>query len=470
MSEGNARFIADATGNTVGVTDDNRLKVEIAYEDHTHDQYATTALLTSTSGTLQDQIDNLTLDHSDLNNLDYASSGHTGFASLVDLVDAAGVLDSKIDTTSGTLQDQINNLTLDHSDLNNLDYASSGHTGFASTDDVIWEIVDTPTNQIRPKSAHINKALYHGGSVTLAGDLTVSGTVFTTYAEEVYVGDKLITLNWGETGAGVSGSPYSGVEIDRGTEINYYCVFDETNDDMKVGVSGTLQSVATRETSPTDQYVAYWNDSDRKFDTVSGISISTLTTNNHARSHAMTSTSDHTAGNWKTLYTNGSGQVVELANGTANQVLTSNGASAAPSWADAGGSADLDSSPDSDHTGSGITSDMTVDVNATGFGAALYIASDGNLEEADASSSATMPCMGMALESGTGTKSILLSGFIRDDSWAWTSGGKIYVSTTTGALTQTVPSGSGDQVQVVGVAKSADIVYFFPSLLTLEVE
>ena len=41
-----------------------------------------------------------------------------------------------IDTTSGTLQDEIDGLSLDHDALNNLDYDSSGHTGFVSTTDL----------------------------------------------------------------------------------------------------------------------------------------------------------------------------------------------------------------------------------------------------------------------------------------------------------------------------------------------
>jgi hypothetical protein len=57
----------------------------------------------------------------------------------------------------------------------------------------------------------------------------------------------------------------------------------------------------------------------------------------HTRSHAMTGTSDHTAGNWSVFYSNGSGQVTELALGAANTVLTSNGASSAPSFAAASG-------------------------------------------------------------------------------------------------------------------------------------
>lgn len=52
----------------------------------------------------------------------------------------------------------------------------------------------------------------------------------------------------------------------------------------------------------------------------------------HARSHAMTSSSDHTAGNWKLFYSNGTGVVTELGFGASGTVLSSGGATAAPSW------------------------------------------------------------------------------------------------------------------------------------------
>lgn len=57
----------------------------------------------------------------------------------------------------------------------------------------------------------------------------------------------------------------------------------------------------------------------------------------HDRSHAITSTSDHTAGNHKVFYSNGSGEIVELALGSSGTVLTSNGATSAPSFAAASG-------------------------------------------------------------------------------------------------------------------------------------
>jgi hypothetical protein len=126
-------------------------------------------------------------------------------------------------------------------------------------------------------------------------------------------------------------------------------------------------------------------------------------------------------------------------------------------------------SPASDQTATGDTVSATVDTNATGIGAALYQASDGNWDEADADAIATMPCRALALESGTGTKLILRRGWIRNDTWAWTPGAPVYVSTTTGALTQTKPSGTGDQVQIVGYAETADILDFNPSTVIVEV-
>lgn len=119
---------------------------------------------------------------------------------------------------------------------------------------------------------------------------------------------------------------------------------------------------------------------------------------------------------------------------------------------------------------SGIWTEVTVDTNSTGFASALFIASDGNYDEADADAAATMPCTVLALETGTGAgKKVLLQGYIREDDWAWTVGGLIYASATAGGLTQTAPSGSGDQVQVVGYSVTADSIYFDPSLVLIEV-
>lgn len=134
-----------------------------------------------------------------------------------------------------------------------------------------------------------------------------------------------------------------------------------------------------------------------------------------------------------------------------------------------GGDVELTPSPSSDLSSSGITAIMTVAANATGIGAALYMTAAGELEEADADAAATMPIIALALETGTGSKKVLLQGFLRNDAWSWTAGDLLYGSTTTGAMTHTAPSGTGDQVQVLGVATHAYRVYFKPDLALIEV-
>jgi len=130
---------------------------------------------------------------------------------------------------------------------------------------------------------------------------------------------------------------------------------------------------------------------------------------------------------------------------------------------------ELNSSPTSDDTGNGLMASGVVDTNASGVGAALYMASDGNYDTADASAVGTMPCTAIALETGTGTKKVLLTGYVRNDGWNWTAGGLMYVSTAVGELTQTAPAGSGDQVQVIGYAVSADVMFFSPNLTLVEI-
>ena len=135
---------------------------------------------------------------------------------------------------------------------------------------------------------------------------------------------------------------------------------------------------------------------------------------------------------------------------------------------------DLDESPDSDDSGEGVIMTMTVDsgVSYSSVGQAVHIDTDGELIDADADASATMPCIGLLLESGTGSKKVLTHGIIRNDDWNWTVGGIVYVSTdpsTTTGLTQTAPSGAGDFVQVIGVATHADRILLNVDLTLVEV-
>lgn len=75
-------------------------------------------------------------------------------------------------------------------------------------------------------------------NVNIYGNLTVSGTTTTIDTENSVIADKIVTLNRGETGAGVSGDGYSGIEIDRGTELNAVLRFNENLDVWEVSADG----------------------------------------------------------------------------------------------------------------------------------------------------------------------------------------------------------------------------------------
>lgn len=127
--------------------------------------------------------------------------------------------------------------------------------------------------------------------------------------------------------------------------------------------------------------------------------------------------------------------------------------------------------PSVDTTASGLIVTAVVDFNPNGIGAPLFMAVNGHLQAADATSSTTAPCVALAMDTGTGSKRILVHGILRVDAWNWTVGpgssGLIYASTTTGELTQTPPSGTDEVIQPVGWAISDDAIYFSPSMVYL---
>lgn len=128
-----------------------------------------------------------------------------------------------------------------------------------------------------------------------------------------------------------------------------------------------------------------------------------------------------------------------------------------------------------DHTWCGITCYGTAYENLV-FGEVCYQKADGDFAKALATTAGTtMPCMAIALEDILATNSgkFLLIGFIRDDHWsALTIGGLMYVDpNTTGDMTQTIGDfdAAGDLVQVLGIARSAVIIWFNPSYELVEI-
>jgi len=108
---------------------------------------------------------------------------------------------------------------------------------------------------------------------------------------------------------------------------------------------------------------------------------------------------------------------------------------------------------------------------AISFWDMVYIdpgSSYGRLGVADADAAATGPAIGMCLQTGVNgagsAVQVLTCGIVRNNAWSWTAGGTLYLSTTVGGITQTKPSGTNDQIQIVGIALSDDTAYIKPDL------
>ena len=125
------------------------------------------------------------------------------------------------------------------------------------------------------------KLLEITGGLTVIGTLTVDGSVTYINSVDLNVSDNIITLNYGETGEGVT-KVYSGLIIDRGSSTNYFFGFDEVTDTFRIGIQdesqlpANTQAVATREDDPISEAVPFWNYSLRRFDTNSGLTFSSV--------------------------------------------------------------------------------------------------------------------------------------------------------------------------------------------------
>ena len=139
----------------------------------------------------------------------------------------------------------------------------------------------------------------------------------------------------------------------------------------------------------------------------------------------------------------------------------------------------VDTTPGSNLTGSGIKGTFTNgNAGSVAFGDICYMALDGDLEFADADADTTMPALYMALGTIAAAASgeWMIMGVVRNDTWDWTIGpgssGLIYATvtgTTGNTLTQTQPSATGDQVQIIGTAISADVMMFNPIPILIEI-
>ena len=117
-------------------------------------------------------------------------------------------------------------------------------------------------------------------NVVVQGNFTVNGTSTTVDTENVLIKDNTIIVNSGEVGAGVTAGE-AGIIVDRGTATDYKFVFDEVSDSFKIGETGSLQKVATREDAPINGGIAVWDNAEYKFVTTQDPSVNSVSVNGH---------------------------------------------------------------------------------------------------------------------------------------------------------------------------------------------
>jgi len=109
-------------------------------------------------------------------------------------------------------------------------------------------------------------------SLTVEGNLTVQGTTTTINTQTLTIQDNIIELNNNQSGIPIS-TLVSGIKVNRGDSPAYRFVFKEDDDTFRIGEEGSEQAVSTRQDSPINHGVSYWNNTSKRFDTFSGLTF-----------------------------------------------------------------------------------------------------------------------------------------------------------------------------------------------------
>ena len=154
----------------------------------------------------------------------------------------------------------------------------NSRNNYLSTLGVLDLIDDWVSQPVRPDSdvlftsLELSQDLLVGTDLNVLGNFTVNGNTTIISTDVVEIKDNIIELNSEETGAGVT-SGSAGLEVNRGSGIPYRLVYTESSGDLKSGIIGSLQSVATRQDSPLNKGVIVYNSTDKRFDSTQTIEL-----------------------------------------------------------------------------------------------------------------------------------------------------------------------------------------------------
>jgi hypothetical protein len=109
--------------------------------------------------------------------------------------------------------------------------------------------VDLTTDQTVAGVKTFSADIMANANLTIAGDLTVSGTTTTVNSTNTDIADSIIALNVGEVGAGVTTPNQSGLEIKRGSLADTFMIWNEATDSFgqafEDGITEGVVDVAT---------------------------------------------------------------------------------------------------------------------------------------------------------------------------------------------------------------------------------
>ena len=113
------------------------------------------------------------------------------------------------------------------------------------------------------------------GQLTISGNIYFNGESYITHAEELKVEDDYIILRNGAQ-TQIQDNSFSGLEfhnygLSSTGEITSGRLIIDNKGILRVGDIGDEQPLATREETPTDQAVAYWDATTNSFKTDSNV-------------------------------------------------------------------------------------------------------------------------------------------------------------------------------------------------------
>lgn len=126
----------------------------------------------------------------------------------------------------------------------------------------------------------------------VGGNLTVNGSLYVIDVAAIDTSGSFIRLNTGLTGP-TPAYLQSGIVVERGDGEPYIFVYDEDNETFRIGITyletsthysdASTQAVATRQDAPIDLGVAFWNDSLKRFDTSTSLTVTSIRQWNEAQ-------------------------------------------------------------------------------------------------------------------------------------------------------------------------------------------